>query len=99
MDWSSSIALSDINKMAENEGFGIEGQDEGIERVKLRQKKSNGESGVGKEERWRKNGREIKREREMRSIFLHPVNLYKLTMYIFDTLGYTYCSTKNSANA
>ena len=50
-------------------------------------------SDVGKEEkeggeRWRE------RERERKRFHFSSPRKYKLAMYIFDSLGYTYCSTK-----
>ena len=45
---------------------------------------------VGKEEG--EGGRENERERN--EIHFYSFRKYKLAMYIFDSLGYTYCSTK-----
>ena len=70
-------------------GIWKKGQDEGIERGKAGTKTSNG---VGKEER--EGGREGEREGERNEIHFYSPRKYKLTMYIFDSLGYTYCSTK-----
>ena len=41
---------------------------------------------MGKEER--------EREGERNEIHFYSSRKYKLVMYIFDSLGYTYCSTK-----
>ena len=49
-------------------------------------KTSNGVGDVGKEER--------EREGERNEIHFISSRKYKLAMYIFDSLGYTYCSTK-----
>ena len=53
-------------------------------------KRSNGVSDVGKEER----EGERKRVGERNEIHFYSSCQYKLAMYIFDSLGYKYCSTK-----
>ena len=87
MGWSSRQAASDISwdKMAQKAERGLE--------IRTRQRDSkrkagtktiNGVGDEGKEERGR--------ERKNKIRFSSPK--YKLPMYIFGSLGYTYCSTK-----
>ena len=43
---------------------------------------------------WAMKGKEREREGEKNEIRFYSSRKYKLPMYIFGSLGYTYCSTK-----
>ena len=88
MGWSSRQAASDISwdKMAQKAERGMEIRTRQRDRKrKAGTKTSNGVGDEGKEER----GMERKNK-----IRFYSSRKYKLPMYIFGSLGYTYCSTK-----
>ena len=87
MGRSSRQAARDISwdKMAEKAE-----RDLGDRKGKAGTKTSNGVGDEGKEER--------EGGREKNEIRFYSPRKYKLPMYIFGSLGYTYCSTNNSAN-
>ena len=90
MGRSSRQAASDVSwdKMAEKAERDLEIRTRRRDRKgKAGTKTSNGVGDEGKEERER--GRERKNE-----IRFYSSRKYKLPMYIFGSLGYTYCSTK-----
>ena len=43
---------------------------------------------------WAMKGKKREREGEINEIHFYSSRKYKLSMYIFGSLGYTYCSTK-----
>ena len=88
MGWSSRQAASDISwdKMAQKAERGLEIRTRQRDRKrKAGTKTSNGVGDEGKEERGRKRKNKIR---------FYSSRKYKLPMYIFGSLGYTYCSTK-----